>query len=130
MPTSARGGAPRARRAAAPGQSPGPAPPGLECPGHREWARPPPTPRPWAGGGFMRLRVFAVWSPEARAGEHVLYGVLDARYVGIGADLLGAIPRWSADAEPAGEDEREAQEALLEDGFLVRSRAEDDEKLR
>ena len=77
----------------------------------------------------MQLSRFVVAYPGVRPGEHVLYSVLHDRYVGIDDLTNAAIARWQAGDEPGG-DEREMQQVLLEDGFLVGSRAEDDEKLR
>ena len=78
----------------------------------------------------MRLSRFVVAYPDVRPGEHVLYSVLHDRYVGLDAKAKAAIARWEDGEAPATPDERETQEVLLEDGFLVESRAHDDDKLR
>ena len=78
----------------------------------------------------MRLSRFVVAYQDVRPGEHVLYNVLQDRYVGIDATTMDGIARWSGGADPASADEREAQEALLEDGFLVQNREEDDARVR
>ena len=78
----------------------------------------------------MHLSRFVVAYHDVRPGEHVLYSVLHDRYVGIDSATLEAIDLWSTGRSPANRDERETQEVLLDDGFLVRSRAEDDVNLR
>ena len=78
----------------------------------------------------MLLSRFVVAYEDVRSGEHVLYSVLEDRYAGIDDATLAAIRRWDSGAEAADAEEREAQAALAEDGFLVRSRQEDDERLR
>ena len=77
----------------------------------------------------MQLSRFVVRYDNVRAGEHVLYSVLEDRYAGIDDRTVEALERWSRGAEPAP-DELEAQEVLLDDGFLVESREADDEALR
>src|SRR5256885_3001948 len=78
----------------------------------------------------MQLSRFVVSYRDVRQGEHVLYSVLSDRYVGIDQTTLDGIGRWSRGALPASSDEREAQAALLDEGFLVSSREDDDERLR
>jgi uncharacterized protein len=78
----------------------------------------------------MQLSRFVVAYNDVRPGEHVLYSVLHDRYVGVDSATLEAIGRWGAGEPAVGRDERETQEVLLEDGFLVRSRAEDDTNVR
>jgi uncharacterized protein len=78
----------------------------------------------------MQLSRFVVGYRNVRHGEHVLYSVLYDRYVGVDQTTFAAIERWTQGAAPANSDEREAQAALLEDGFLVESRAADDQGLR
>jgi uncharacterized protein len=78
----------------------------------------------------MQLSRFVVAYHDVRPGEHVLYSVLNDRYVGLDAATLAAIESWTRGAKPPNRDEREAQQVLVDDGFLVRSRAEDDAKLR
>lgn len=78
----------------------------------------------------MQLSRFVVSYPDVRRGEHVLYSVLEDRYVGIDDLTLSALSRWEEDPEPSTDDERDVQQALLEDGFLVESRAEDDARVR
>ncbi|HWE24278.1 MAG TPA: radical SAM protein [Myxococcales bacterium] len=78
----------------------------------------------------MQLSRFVIAYHDVRPGEHVLYSVLHDRYAGIDTATIEAIARWTAGAPVDDEDEREAQQVLLDDGFLVRSRAEDDANLR
>jgi uncharacterized protein len=78
----------------------------------------------------MQLSRFVVNYRDVRPGEHVLYSVLNDRYAGVDTVTLDAIESWTRGAEPANADERDAQQVLLEDGFLVRSRAEDDANVR
>jgi len=78
----------------------------------------------------MQLSRFVVAYQDVRPGEHVLYSVLTDRYAGIDAATLDAIERWTRGDEPADADERTAQQVLLEDRFLVHSRAEDDANVR
>ena len=78
----------------------------------------------------MQLSRFVVAYPEVRPGEHVLYSVLHDRYVGIDPLTKAAIARWERGEPPLDDAERETREVLLEDGFLVESRAHDDEQLR
>ncbi|TMA20418.1 MAG: radical SAM protein [Deltaproteobacteria bacterium] len=78
----------------------------------------------------MQLSRFVVSYKDVRPGEHVLYSVLEDRYVGVDDLTLRALPRWERGDEPASDDEREVQEALLDDGFLVRGRADDDAHVR
>ncbi len=79
----------------------------------------------------MELSRFVLTYKDVRAGEHVLYSVLEDRYMGVDAATLAAVERWTAAGEePRDAAEREAQEVLFEDGFLVDDRAADDEHLR
>ena len=78
----------------------------------------------------MQLSRFTVTYEGIRPGEHVLYNVLEDRYAGVDDLTLGALTRWGAGEEPATAEERESQEILREDGFLVRERAEDDARVR
>ena len=78
----------------------------------------------------MQLSRFVVSYEHVRPGEHVLYSVLEDRYVGVDDLTLGALSRWQTDGEPRTADEREVQRALLDDGFLVRNRDEDDARVR
>jgi uncharacterized protein len=78
----------------------------------------------------MQLSRFVVAYKDVRPGEHVLYSVLDDRYVGVDDPTLKALDRWRQGSTPSDTVERETQDALLEDGFLVRSRDEDDLRLR
>jgi uncharacterized protein len=77
----------------------------------------------------MQLSRFVVAYENVRAGEHVLYSVLEDRYVGIDDATLRAVDRWSAGGGPATAEERETQGMLVEDGFLVESRGEDDARV-
>ncbi|HEY4769995.1 MAG TPA: radical SAM protein, partial [Myxococcales bacterium] len=78
----------------------------------------------------MQLSRFTVTYEGIRPGEHVLYNVLEDRYAGVDDFTLRALTRWAAGEEPATREESESQEILLEDGFLVRERAEDDAHVR
>src|SRR5690349_21738829 len=78
----------------------------------------------------MRLSRFVVSYRDVRPGEHVLYSVLTDRYIGIDAATLEAVDRWGRGRRAADSSERETQQVLLEEGFLVRSRSEDDKNLR
>src|SRR5437868_15286560 len=82
------------------------------------------------GGRAMQLSRFVVPYPNVRQGEHVLYSVLEDRYVGVDDLTLAALDRWKRGALPADASESETQEVLLEDGFLVADRADDDARLR
>ena len=48
----------------------------------------------------MRLSRFVVRYTDVRPGEHVLYSVLEDRYVGIDEPTLRAIEAWAEGAEP------------------------------
>jgi uncharacterized protein len=78
----------------------------------------------------MQLSRFVVTYENVREGEHVLYSVLHDRYVGIDEPTLKALDRWKGGTPPADASERDIQEALLEDGFLVEARSTDDEGVR
>jgi len=78
----------------------------------------------------MHLSRFVVAYEGVREGEHVLYSVLEDKYAGVDDQTLRAIERWSAGQEAASEEEREAQQVLLDDGFLVHGREEDDGRVR
>jgi uncharacterized protein len=74
------------------------------------------------------LSRFIVAYRDAVPGEHVLYDVVDDRYVGVDGDLLDAIGRWRREA-PRTPAEGEAQAALVEMGFLVPDAAADEARL-
>jgi uncharacterized protein len=76
----------------------------------------------------VHLSRFVVAYRDAVPGEHVLYDVLEDRYVGVDGAGLDAISRWR-DASPA-EAERTAAEALQEMGFVVADEAADEARLR
>jgi uncharacterized protein len=78
----------------------------------------------------MELSRFVLTYRGVRPGEHVLYSVLDDRYVGIDDATLEAIGRWSRGYLPTNAEENDAYDALSEDGFLVDGRSADDERLR
>src|ERR1700682_4687399 len=78
----------------------------------------------------MQLSRFVVAYEDVRPGEHVLYSVLEDRYAGLDDLTLKALERWTAGEEPHTPEERESQDVLLEDGFLVQDRAEDDARVR
>src|SRR5437868_6356361 len=74
----------------------------------------------------MQLSRFVVAYENVRPGEHVLYSVLEDRYVGIDDATMRALDRWSSSGGPATAEERDTQVMLVEDGFLVEGRGEDD----
>jgi len=78
----------------------------------------------------MDLSRFVVAYEDVRPGEHVLYSVLEDRYAGVDGATLEALKRWAAGQEPSSEEERQNRDVLLEDGFLVRDRPDDDARLR
>lgn len=78
----------------------------------------------------MQMSRFVVAYKNVRAGEHVLYSVLEDRYVGVDDRTLSAVERWTSGGDPADAAEAETQDVLLEDGFLVEGRATDDHRLR
>jgi uncharacterized protein len=78
----------------------------------------------------VQLSRFVVRYADVRPGEHVLYSVLEDRYVGVDEPTVRAIEAWQTGAEPCTDAEREAQAALVEDGILVRGREDDDARLR
>jgi uncharacterized protein len=78
----------------------------------------------------MQISRFVVRYDDVRSGEHVLYSVLEDRYAGVDDRTRDALLRWCRGEPAADRDEREAQEVLLEDGFLVESREDDDQGLR
>ncbi len=79
----------------------------------------------------MELSRFVLTYKDARAGEHVLYSVIEDRYLGVDDATLAAVERWKTTGDdPRDGAEQEAQEVLLEEGFLVKDRAADDERLR
>src|SRR5256712_6475565 len=77
----------------------------------------------------MQLSRFVVAYENVRPGEHVLYSVLEDRYAGIDDATLRAVARWSAGEVPANGEERETQGVLVEGGFLVEGRGEDDARV-
>ena len=77
----------------------------------------------------MQLSRFVVAYENVRPGEHVLYSVLEDRYAGIDDATLRAVARWSAGEVPANAEELETQGVLVEDGFLVEGRGEDDARV-
>jgi uncharacterized protein len=78
----------------------------------------------------MHLSRFVVSYDNVRPGEHVLYSVLEDRYVGLDDATMQAIGRWKQGSAPATAEERETQAVLMEDGFLVEDRRVDDHRLR
>ena len=78
----------------------------------------------------MQLSRFVVAYNDVRPGEHVLYSVLADHYIGIDSATVDAMEHWSQGRRPADSAESETQQVLLEEGFLIRSRAEDDANLR
>jgi uncharacterized protein len=78
----------------------------------------------------MQLSRFVVPYEHVRPGEHVLYSVLNDRYVGLDDATMQAIGRWNEGVTPADAEERQTRDVLLEDGFLVEDRGVDDRRLR
>jgi uncharacterized protein len=76
----------------------------------------------------VNLSRFVVTYPDVKPGEHVLYDVISDRYVGVDGEMLGALERWRT-AEPAGEAERAARQALVDMGFLVEDARGDEARL-
>lgn len=78
----------------------------------------------------MQTSRFVVSYLDVRPGEHVLYSVLEDRYVGVDDLTLRAMAHWAAGAPPEGDVEEETRQVLLDDGFLVEGREDDDARLR
>src|SRR5437867_2764911 len=78
----------------------------------------------------MQLSRFVLKYPEIRPGEHVLYSVLEDRYIGVDDATMSALGGWEQGSTPANDTEREVQDVLVEEGFLVEDRAQDDGNLR
>jgi len=76
----------------------------------------------------MRMSRFVVLYRDVAPGEHVLYSVLSDRYIGVDDATLRAIERWAG--QPPRREEKETAQVLLESGFLICSREDDDERLR
>jgi len=74
----------------------------------------------------MQLSRFVVSYEDIRPGEHILYSVLNDRYIGIDDATKSAVASWSKGASPESADEREVAEALLDEGFLINDRGQDD----
>jgi uncharacterized protein len=73
------------------------------------------------------LSRFILTYRDVRPGEHVLYDVVEDRYLGVDDRALAAIERWRC-AAPAP-DEAETARALLDLGVLVADAAGDDARL-
>jgi uncharacterized protein len=78
----------------------------------------------------MQLSRFVLAYRNVRPGEHVLYSVLEDRYIGVDDATLSAVARWKSGKRPRDGGERETQHVLLEEGFVVRGRSGDDARLR
>ena len=78
----------------------------------------------------MQMSRFVVSYKDVRPGEHVLYSVLDDRYLGVDDLTLEAVARWTQGTVPADAVEEETRQILLDDGFLVEAREVDDARLR
>ena len=79
----------------------------------------------------MELSRFVLTYKDVRAGEHILYSVMEDRYLGVDDATLAAVERWTKQRNsPCGVAEQQAQQVLIEEGFLVEGRAADDERLR
>ena len=77
----------------------------------------------------MQLSRFVVRYEDIRPGEHILYSVLHDRYIGIDDATREALGNWCRGSAPSGDSEEEVASALLEEGFLIREREEDDRSL-
>jgi uncharacterized protein len=77
----------------------------------------------------MDLSRFVLIYRDVGNDEHVLFNVLTDRYVGVSAEILAAIDRWRV-GPPAGGEETEVAQTLLDEGFLVGDRRTDDVNLR
>jgi uncharacterized protein len=75
----------------------------------------------------VRLSRFIATYRDAVPGEHVLYDVIEDRYVGVDEAGLAAISRWAS--APPAEDERDAAASLHELGMVVADDAEDEARL-
>lgn len=77
----------------------------------------------------VRLSRFVYTFHDVRPGEHVLYDVVNDRYLGLDGRALEALDRWKTDPP---RDEREAEVAglLRQEEFLVADEAEDETRLR
>jgi len=75
----------------------------------------------------VQLSRFVVTYRDVLPGEHVLYDVVEDRYVGVDQPALAAIERWRS-AAPA-QDEAEAARSLLDLGILVADAAADEARL-
>jgi uncharacterized protein len=78
----------------------------------------------------MQLSRFVVRYQDVRPGEHILYSVLLDRYLGIDDATQESLDRWTAGGWPANQDERALALTLIEEGFVVQEREEDDAALR
>jgi len=76
----------------------------------------------------VRLSRFVITYRDVREREHVLYDVVNDRYVGVDDRALAALDRWRTAAPLAGE-ETETAEALAQLGFLVDGNAADEARL-
>jgi len=75
----------------------------------------------------VQLSRFVLTYRDVLPGEHVLYDVVEDRYVGVDQPALAAIERWRS-AAPA-QDEAEAARSLLDLGILVADAAADEARL-
>src|SRR5947208_16058783 len=62
------------------------------------------------GISSMQISRFVVSYKDVQPGEHVLYSVLEDRYVGVDDPTLQAVSRWEKGAPPANANERETQD--------------------
>src|SRR4051812_35950090 len=76
----------------------------------------------------MQLSRFLVTYESIRTNEHILYDVLDDRYVGLNDAAIAAITR--ATAGSGDDDDQALAGELASQGFLVQDRAHDDRRLR
>ena len=77
----------------------------------------------------MQLSRFVLTYRDAGESEHILYNVLLDRYAGVDDATLASIDRWRSGA-PVEPNEWSVAEFLIENGFLVTSRRDDDDQLR
>lgn len=76
----------------------------------------------------MKLSRFVLVFPDVRPDEHVLYDVITDQYVGLDSLTLDAVRRWETGV-PATPAEADAQQALLDDGYVIADDAADEARL-
>jgi uncharacterized protein len=78
----------------------------------------------------VQLSRFVLIYRDVAENEHILYSVLTDRYAGVDTATLKTIAQWSSGVLPEGPGEVELANVLMESGFLVSAREEDDDALR